>query len=587
MLASDVSNRERRAAMAMLRRDRRIQFATKYHRNVRGEPLQFRDFFYMFDILSDPSPNVVIMSSVQTGKTEGFIASLMADTSLGLSCFYVLPTQDTRNVFVPNRIDRLFEMVPHYKHLAETSTGDADSVLLKHIGKGSVRFASSNAHAEFKEFPADVLYVDEYDICDPEGLAFAFDRTKASPYRFTQYLANPTYPGTEFRQNIDWLFQNSDAKRVHYKCSECGLVQWLDWKYNVVKPVHQGRVVVGYEPILKVGREVKVVCQKCGEPIDRSGDVVGWVPTGDKDHSVSGYQITRLNNPTDDVTELYDRFAMAVANETKMRVFYNSDMGVPYEGGVGNKLNADLVGNCCGGYDMPSSVRGPCTMGVDVGATLDVRISDYVTVEGRSVRRMVHVAKCAEIDEVIALGRRFKVAVAVIDAAPETRLSLNFQKRAPFRVWRCQYKPNEGKNVRSLTWNGNEGPNGEERYVSVDRTEAMDSVFQAYVRGDVLEPNGFETALGGKYLRELCAPVRDKDADGRPYWIKTVDHQFHAHVYDWVASQDPMGGFGMSREAFVRKPRLETGIGRDDYNAPAVLRNLKKHKGVLPWNEVY
>lgn len=574
--------------MALLRRDRAVEFALEHHRNVRGEPLEFDAFFYMLDILADPSPNVVIQSAVQTGKSEAMVCSLFADCSLGLSCFYVLPTTDTRNVFVANRINRLTRMVPAYGRMVAREPGNANSVILKHIGPGVVRFGASQAMSEFKEFPADVLKVDEYDVCDPKGLAFALDRTKASPYRFTQYLANPIFPGTELRQNINWHYERSDAKRVHYRCPSCGLVQPILWFSNVVREVSQKSIVVDYAPRLVGESGIVAVCSRCEAPIDRRRDCVGWVATGDPEHPVSGYLISRLNCLHDSLDDLWSVFRGCVANETKKQVFVNSDLGEAYAGGTGNKVTDALVASCAEAYELPApgKVRGPCTMGVDVGATLDVRISDYVKDDdGRVRRRMVHVAKCREIEEVVALCAPFRVAVAVIDAMPESRLSLDFQSRAPCRVWRCQYKATEGRNVKSLTWMADEGRGGCERYVTVDRTEAMDAVFQQYARREVVEPSSFGSLLGGRYLAEMMGPVRAVDDDERAYWVKTVDHQFHASVYDWIASQDPLGGFWNSTEGIVRGSRPVPGTDAD-YGASRVLSGMGRRRGVPAWTEV-
>jgi hypothetical protein len=562
--------------MALLRRDVALDFALHHHRNVRGEPLQFDDFFYILDVLADPSPIKVIKSAVQTGKTEAMICSTFADASVGLSIFYVVPTQDTRNIFVPNRIDRCIRQVPMYANLLANSVGRADSVLLKHVGRGTIRFGSSQSMAEFKEFPADVVYVDEFDQCVLEGISFASDRTKGSPYRFKTLLGNPTLPGTETRHNLDYEYQNSDAKKVHYRCSECGAVQPLDWWHNAVKPIFSGSVVTDYEPRLKVGGSVQYCCAGCGTMIDRRRDVVGWKPTGDPNHVVSGYQISRMNSLLDEADDLWAAFRKAIGNELATQVFVNSDLGECYEGGTGNKVTTRLMGDCVEQYLLPApgTVRGPCTMGVDVGSFLDVRISDYVNDGGRVRRRLVHAARCRTVEEVFLLGAAYRVAVAVIDAIPEQRLSLRFQAEAPFRVWRCQYKASEGKNVRSLSWSPNEGRDGCERYVQIDRTEAMDSVFQAYVRRDVIEPPNFSALLGGSYERMITSPVRAQDEDGRFFWIKSTDHAFHAHVYDWIASQDPSAGFFNSSEAIVRG-RPYSPPADDDYGASQVVRARK------------
>lgn len=559
--------------MALSRVEVSVELATKYHRNVRGEALNFIDFFYMWDILNDPSPHQVIQAAVQTAKTETFICRMLSDCMLGLSVFYVVPTRDSRNIFVQNRIDRLFDRVPFYRQQVGTIVGESDSTLLKHIGPGVVRFGASQSIGEFKEFPADVLYVDERDVCDPDGLAFAFDRCKGSPYRFRHDLANPTVPGTKQRQNINWMFENSDAKRLHYRCPHCGFVQWLDWFKNYVMEVKHKDVIIDYQlrdEEWRVGgnRDIHPVCQKCGNLFDRTESCVGWIATGDPNHKVSGWQFGRLAPLTQRAEELWDRFKDAVGNHSAMQTFVTSDLGEAYRGDSGNSLSEELMGRCAHDYECPSTYHGPSTMGIDVGTFLDVRISGYVDVKQGEYwvrkRKLLHVGRYRDKEEIYLLMQQYRVAVAVIDSEPESRLSKEIQTVAPCRVWRCMYAPVEGRGARSIRWavkEGQEAKKGEERLVIVDRTEAMDSVFAQYVREEVMEPRNFTGLLGGEYIGQMTAPVRLLEpSNGRYFWLKCTDHQFHANVYDWLASQDPQAGFITSSSIITVASKSTEGV---------------------------
>jgi hypothetical protein len=585
--------------MALARRDKALEFALHHHKNVRGDPLEFDEHFFILDILADPSPKTIIMSAVQTGKSESFIAKLMADCFLGLSCFYVLPSQDSRGVFVHNRIDRLFNLVGTYGKMLAGATGSADSVTLKHIGRGVARFGASESLREFKEFPADVLYVDEYDVCDPSGLAYAYDRCKGSPFRFTHYLSNPSLPGSEYRQNIDWLFQNSDAKKLHYRCPHCGLIQPLEWVGNIVRKVMSEGIVIDYQLLdeawsVTAGRDILPGCSKCGLLFQRGECCVGWIPTGDADHPVSGYHLSRLSLPSDDVSELYASFRAALANPTKMQTFFNSDLGLPYEGGAGNKITEELMGQCAEGYELPNEVmRGPCTMGIDVGANYDVRISDYIMdeIDGQLVlrRRLVFVGKVPTIEEVHQLVERYRVVVAVIDAEPELHIAKAFQTKARCRVWRCQYHPTEGTNPRPVRWDqGTKKKPNRLRLVWIDRTEAMDSVYAQYVSKQIIEPRSFTGLLDGKYMREMTGPVRVQDeATNRFSWIKCVDHSYHANVYDWLASQDPYAGLSiLGTKPVLHGTKRDTKRAYSGNAAEKADKVMAKHKRHLKWKDI-
>lgn len=590
------NRKEKRQAMALARRDRTLAFATKYHKNVHGEHLEFENFFYMLDILADPSPFTAIISAVQTGKTECFVCKLFADCSLGLSVFYVMPTQDARNVFVPNRINRLLRKVDYYGGLVEP--GAADSVLLKQIGDGVVRFGASQAVGEFKEFPADVLYIDEYDVCNPQGISLAYDRCKASPYKFRHYLSNPDLPGSDDRQNIDWYFQNSDQKRLHYKCPHCGHVQTLDWFVQFVREVAVEGIVIDYELqdeewSTSAGRDILPACESCGNVFNRSDTCVGWVPCGDPQHPVSGWEISRLAPPDESIYDLWMSFRQGIGNETHMKTFINSDLGKAYRGGMGNNLSEALIERCIAPYSLPSPgrIKGPCTMGVDVGKQFDVRISDYPLVDKKRKRRLVYAGKVPTQADLHRLIEEYRVATCVIDAYPEIRLSKDFQKKAKCKVWRCAYHPTESGNPRSIRWDSmqGEGERQDERVVWVDRTEAMDAVYGQYVRQEVMEPRGFRQILRGRYIAELSFPVRIiNEKTGRFVWTKGTDHAFHANVYDWLAGRDPTGSGFATGTAEVHRGRnrqKDFDVQRQD-PVNSILRRSKRGKKYRMWEEV-
>lgn len=583
-----------------MRRDRAVDLAVNHHRNIRGDRLEFDDHYYMLDILADPSPETVIMSAVQTGKTELFVAKMLADCELGLSCFYVLPTRDNRDIFVQNRIDRLFAMVPRYELMRTNALGDADSVFMKHLGRGVVRFGSSQSIREFKEFPADVVYVDEFDQCEPSAIGYADDRCKGSPFRFKHLLANPTLPAADFRHNIHWYFGNSDAKRLHYRCGECGMTQPLDWVGNICSEIIRDGVVVKYELLDAewhdgCGRDIFPVCRKCGSYMDRGESAVGWEPTGNPDHRRSGYHIDRLAPLSEPLDDLWLNFLSSQGNSSMLQVFFNSVLGMPYEGGAGERITETMMERCSETYELPTRAKGPCSMGIDVGKFYDVRISDYVHEQdddGKVTvrRRLVYADKVPTMEELIELVGRFHVSVAVIDAHPELRKAKEFQMTAPCRVWRCIYPTTEGQRPQAVKWDkGSKQKPNRYRTVTIDRTEAIDAVFAEYLNQRVVEPSGFGSILDGKYMAEMTSSIRMRnDTTGRMYWSKCQDHALHANVYDYLASLDPTSGLRAASGSVVkgRKRDIE-GMAKPDYGATqAMSRIRRRNKRMKTWNDL-
>ena len=78
-------------------------------------------------------------------------------------------------------------------------------------------------------------------------------------------------------------------------------------------------------------------------------------------------------------------FVDAVLNQTKLQQFYNSELGLPYEG-RGDKLGYGDLDKCVEPYIIPIRANGTVA-GTDVGNLLHTRIDEFIEgkkVEGRS-----------------------------------------------------------------------------------------------------------------------------------------------------------------------------------------------------------
>ena len=171
-------------------------------------------------------------------------------------------------------------------------------------------------------------------------------------------------------------------------------------------------------------------------------------------------------------------------------------------------------------------------MGVDVGATLDVRISKM---ENKGRRRLVYCGKvrATDIHELHELIERYNVEKCVIDAGPELMLALDFQMEAECDVWLCRYG-GEGSDRRRAY-------NVGDRTLTIDRTEALDRSYSQLRTKKVILPENYRDMLDGQFSDEMCMPVRkiEEDAKGNSKyeWTKGKDHQRHADTYDMLANE--------------------------------------------------
>jgi hypothetical protein len=587
-----LARRLRRQLVARL--DRRLAFALRHHRNTRGERMSFDRRPYLVDIYRDRSRERVFQKSVQCGISELLIIDAIEAADRGLAALYVMPTQAKRDTFVAHRVTRAINASPFYRGLLKQHAGQANSTAIKHLGAGVLCFVGSNAESEFIEFPADLLIVDEVDRCSPENLPLARDRLAASPHKLSVYASTPTVH--DF--GIAALYDASDAREWFVRCDACGEWQPLDFFANVVRQEDDGTFVVrdpewdgprtheGGEGERDEGRSprmdphggdslavnthaaprrerptvhrprptapsrLRAVCTRCGRPVDRLGPGE-WVARH-PDRDVAGYHISQLFVPTIGLATLWRDFRRALRNDFERQRFYNSLLGLPYVAPNAGLTRAELLA-CCADYDLPTRATG-CTMGVDVGEWMHVRISAH---PGRGVRRAVFIGRVRDFAELDRLLERYDVRCCVVDAQPEQLLVRQWQQRhRAGRIWRCHYDEADLPEPRRAR----------DGVVKVARTASLDAATQDVRMGRNVVPRNAATLDGGEYVAQMLAPVRQlvEDRQGTPRYVWTkppADHHRHADNYDKIASQlaktQPTG----ARPVTLGEPRRFAPVG--------------------------
>lgn len=520
-------------------RDTRIQFAKKYHKNTKGERMNFDLIPHMHQIYNTLAKEFVIQGSVQSFKTEFMVIDTFASCASGLSIFYVLPKYEARNTFVQNRIDKAIAMSPQYKKLR--AEGHFDNVAMKSLGKGVIKFVGSNVISDFREFPADLLAVDELDECDQLNLRYASDRLEASRFKFKRAVANPKEPD----KGINAMLKDSTYFEWWNYCQECGDPVKTDWFDTVVDmKLDINGAPIGFDlkdQDWKEGEKLWTICPKCGSRYDHYTG--GFWNARNPEALVEGYHLHLMLSPFKPLAELYYEFRKAIESPEALNHFFSSCLGLPYTG-WGMQITTDLLRACADpklkfssvdktSYIPPNSLNPAfaCSMGVDVGSAFDVRISQ-VTDEGKRIA--VFMGKVYDMKDLLDLGGQYGVECAVIDAAPEARIAQDFQDQAPFDVWLCRYSGEGTDKVQSK--------NKKDKVLSVDRTTILDKTFSELKRRNNILPVNFDKIMEEEYLEEMKVSVRQSVTDGKGntkyVWSKEKkDHQRHADVYDYLASR--------------------------------------------------
>lgn len=482
--------------------------------------MSFADHPYMADLYLDESQEIVIQKSVQCGVSEWLVVRSLANAENGLSTFYVLPTFTLRNTFVQNRISKLFQVVPYYAEKLKHAQGQSDSTSMKHYASGTLKFVGSNTPNEFKEFPADVMVIDEYDECDQENIAKAPDRIKSSEHRIQIKIGNPTFD--DFGINKE--FQRSDQKEWVVECHHCKKYQPLDWFKQVVHEKAEGFYeLIDEKWSESSNRDIKIFCAHCQKPMNRLSKNAFWRASNPKSR-ISGYHFTRMMQSNTTIRELWDIFQTALTDPSKLQAFYNSDLGLAYSA-KSVSLSDFLLNQCCQDYVMPSSSTF-CVMGVDVGSVLHVKISK---VDG-SKRISQFIGTVHSFEEIDRLIEQYDVMTCVVDALPETHEAKKLRDRQTGRVYLCSYTGGKGS-VQEMRIDD------KDMHVTVDRTQSMDESHSDILLKKVVLPKDAKNIDNGDFYAQMQKPKRKYDETaGRYVWTdEKPDHYRHADNYEKIA----------------------------------------------------
>jgi hypothetical protein len=484
-----------------------------------GERFSLARYPWLRELYEDPAPRTVVMKGGQVGVTELAInRALYACVRLGIQVLYVLPfVNPNASNFSQGRLNPAIRGSPEM--VSEAVRVEVDNVGLKRIGNGLLYLRGSDRLHALKEIPVDLLIVDEYDECNLVNLPFAERRLDASPYKWWLYVSNPKWRG----YGIDALYRQSDRRRWHAACPKCGDEQ-----------------VIGFSHIVPAegGAPARYACERgrCGGTLDPR--VGRWI-AADPAAKVRGYHVPQYLSPTVGPQEIWEDWQAAKGDPSREQAHHNMRRAEGYSPG-GFRISEEQVLRAAAGADwiVPTGGGRRCSMGVDVGAAIHVRISERAA---GGQRRAVHIAAVKKFEDLHRLMSAYDVGCCVVDALPETRKAREFAAKFPGRVWLCWY--GMGARTPEAAWDDEAGE------VTVHRTMAMDAVLTRVQERGLLLPKNAATVEprnprtgASLYLEQMTAPVRtvERRTGGQEVavWIAPegrADHFFHAETYDELA----------------------------------------------------
>lgn len=519
-----------------------VEWAERNARDEHGHALSYRDHFRpMASVLTDPAKRIVVCAASQTAKTTTFfLKQALLLNAVPMSVINVWPREEDRNDFVQGRWNPMLAGSPWLRARAGQSVARVGLQEFRgDAGRSQVHFRGTYGRMSGIGPPADLLFLDEFDLCNAETIGALQGRTGASPFDIRWNNSNPSFPDV----GVAAMLKLSDWKRWFVPCA-CGSWRDLlaDWP----------ECVDGEPP------NARYVCQACGGEITDAMRIAGeWRPTrteADGPITYSGYQISRLDLTLHSANRLMADIAEITANASIMRpqeVVSRFFLGRPHGVGGGEIARETLLEAVArwGGRQIEN-------MSIEQGRALrlgvDVQQTKFVVV-GMTGNRILF---CREIprtgetwSELDDLWLKLNPGYGIVDALPEAPQAAAFVARHKGSAGRVYYTedPRPVTELRERV--------GEKHTYLVDRTASLDGVVEAVHREDFCLPalegdvEVYVEQLGGDALRKVDVLDHRRDVDGvadhtqvapRKQYIcsNRKPHDFwHAHNYALLAQR--------------------------------------------------
>jgi hypothetical protein len=459
------------------------------------EPMQWS----MFNRMGKAPRRMAIMKAAQGGYTEAIVNEILHGLiykHYPRGVLYLFPTTDDVREFSKARFGPLIAANPgaigQYVTDVQSRTDTAtlkkvhDAMLYLRGATMTLQLSVGGKDAaKLRGIPVDKLIIDELDACgdlDFGMVEMASARLDASKVKQEVYLANPTIPD----RGISKMYQKGDQRHWFRYCP-CGTYTSAEVEWpNLIRKDKDGK---GY-----------IACKKCGKPVAPNAPGSEWVPAERENSSYMwSYHWSQLTSTTNDPAEILELWTNPPNDDRRMVSRFK--LGLPFVSAE-DRLTVGQVLALCGTCPQLNGHLGPCAMGVDVRRHKNVVIGIR---SGRNRYAILRVARLQTWDEVQDMARRFHVKSCVVDCFPYEDAARQFQKKARFRTWLCQYS--ESTPVGTI-YNDKTG------IVKVNRTEILDATHRLVASERELELPAVCPEIK-QFARECAAVAKVEEISGR------------------------------------------------------------------------
>lgn len=397
-----------------------IHFFLDYYnaKNDQGEPLDFKDHPYLWDIYDDWSPTIAVRKAAQIGfSTTANIKALWLAKNRGMDIIYSLPSASDIKDFVSGKTNRLIDNNPIFQRWTE----DKDSIEQKRVGSNVIYFKGTWTERAAIATPADLYISDETDRSKQEIVQQYQTRLQHSKYGWRWYFSNPSAPG----HGVDRYWADSDQKHWFVHCG-CNGGEDNGWQFMTMKQLIVPKEGKPYFGCLWCKRELN---RRKGEWVRR------W-----KDKETSGYWISSLMAPWMSASSI-----LAKKKDYTDEQFANFVLGEPYIG-KGNILTRQSFMQNIVTKTNPQDDRP--IIGVDTGVGINMVVGNKYG--------LFYYDKVKDYEPLRNLLKRWPDAIAIIDQGGDIIGPRKLREEFKNRVYLCFFAADR-KNDELIRWNKEDG----------------------------------------------------------------------------------------------------------------------------------
>lgn len=301
---------------------------------------------YLVEIMDCLTPfsgveQVSVMKGAQGGFTEagnnwtGYVIHKTPGPML-----YVQPTVDAVKKYSRMRLAPMIEACkPLRERIRESRSRDsANTVFMKEFPGGVLTLAGSNSASALRSMPIRFLFLDECDAypldVDNEGdpIELAEKRTTTFRNRKIFKISTPTLAGMS---HIETSYKQGDMRQWTVPCPLCQRTQVLRWRFEDDEMPGGLRWKRGSfdTAMYQCCHCLKLIPEFRKTWMNENGV---WVPSRlDGDPKIRSYQWPSLYSPYgwpgSSWPELAKKWEQGSKDPTKLKVFFNAELGLPYE----------------------------------------------------------------------------------------------------------------------------------------------------------------------------------------------------------------------------------------------------------------